>query len=87
MSCHDILGKRVKVMNCSHLTEGVVVGESKNAVYILKGDRIAVVPKGPCYFLDLDSLRLIRGTYLIGYRDVRLLGRRCLSLSDKRKRK
>lgn len=81
MSCADLIGRRVKVLNCSHETEGLVVGESKNAIYILREGRTAVVPKSLCDFLDLEELKLIRGIHLLGYRDVRLLSERCLSFS------
>lgn len=87
MSCVDLLGRRVRVVNCGHETEGLVVGESKNAIYIFRDGRVAVVPKALCDFLDLDELRLIKGIYLLGYRDVRLLGEKCLSPSRKGKRR
>lgn len=86
MSCVDLLGRRVRVVNCGHKTEGLVVGESRNAIYILKEGRVAVVPKAPCYFLDLDELKLVKGAYLLGYRDVRLLSEKCLFPSRQGKR-
>ncbi|AEA13444.1 hypothetical protein TUZN_1986 [Thermoproteus uzoniensis 768-20] len=85
MSCWDLLGRRVKAVNCSHEAEGLVVGESREALYILRGARVALVPKRLCDFIDLDRAVLIKGIYLAGYRDVRLLSDRCLSLSEKGK--
>lgn len=84
MSCIDLLGKRVKVLSCGHDVEGLVVGESHNAVYLLKGDETILVPKRPCKFLLLDELRIVEGIYLVGYRDVRLLSEKCLKLASKR---
>ncbi|MGC8973628.1 MAG: RNase P/RNase MRP subunit p29 [Thermoproteus sp.] len=87
MSCWDLLGRRVKAINCSHETEGLVVGESREALYILRGARVVLVPKRLCDFIDLDRAVLIKGIYLVGYRDVRLLSDKCLSPSEKSKRR
>nr|KJR74040.1 MAG: RNase P/RNase MRP subunit p29 [Thermoproteus sp. AZ2] len=83
MSCIDLLGKRVKVFSCGHDVEGLVVGESYNVVYLLKGDKTILVPKRPCKFLLLDEAKIVEGIYLVGYRDVRLLSGKCLKLPPK----
>ncbi len=84
MSCWDLLGRRVRAINCGHETEGLVVGESREALYILRGAEVALVPKRLCDFVDLDRAVLIRGIYLVGYRDVRLLSEKCLPPGEKR---
>lgn len=77
MSCIDLLGKRVKSLGCGHDVEGLVVGESYNAIFILSRGETLIVPKRPCLFLLLDEVALVRGIYLVGYRDVRLLSDKC----------
>lgn len=83
MNCIDLLGEKVKTINCAHKTEGLVVGESRNALYIWRDGRTAIVPKAPCDFLLLGTYKIVRGKDIIGYRDVRLLGDRCLSVWSK----
>ncbi len=71
--CVDLLGRTVLVMDCPYDVEGVVVGETRNTFLIISRGRRVVVPKLPCTFLVYsDCWRLVRGRWLIGYRDVRL---------------
>ncbi|ACB39684.1 ribonuclease P protein subunit [Pyrobaculum neutrophilum] len=71
-SCIDLLGREVSTYGCPYRARGVVVGETYNTFLILVGNRVVAVPKRLCRFYVYDLGLLVRGTYLVGYRDRRL---------------
>lgn len=76
--CIDLIGLRVAALDCAKLS-GVVVGETEQTLVVLGDDgRVRTLLKQPCTILVIGDgcVRVVKGMWLIGYRDERLF--RCL---------
>jgi len=76
--CLDLIGLEVVALDCAEV-RGVVVGETENTFLVMGSDgEVRTLLKAPCTILVIGDrcMRIVRGAWLVGYRDERLF--RCL---------